>query len=249
MIQMILEALAIHGGGGVQEAILPLILGAVAAAGSIASSVAGAVKSSKAAKKAKSETEQEARENENWYNRRYNEDYTQRADAQRILTQTKDYIKNSNRAAAGQQAVTGGTEESVAATKAANAKALADATSQIAANGEAEKDKVEERYLDTKRQLNEKLEGIEQQRAGNIANATSQASSAMANIFQAAAQAGDPNAAGSATGATTNAKLSPLPENAALKEKVQTAAAGQAAQAGTGALINPDDDNNKIKYL
>ena len=41
----------------------------------------------------------------------------------------------------------GGTDESVAATKEANSKALADATSQIAAQADARKDNIEATYM------------------------------------------------------------------------------------------------------
>ena len=100
-----------------------LIGSAIGAAGSIF----GGIKASKAMKKIKSNVEAQRQKNQNWYDRRYNEDYTQRADAQRILTQTEESIKNRNKQAAGIQAVMGGTDESVAATKEANSKALADA--------------------------------------------------------------------------------------------------------------------------
>lgn len=101
--------------------------------------------------------EDKKNENADWYNRRYNEDATQRADAQRVLAATEEAIMNRNRAAAGQAAVTGGTEESVAATKAANANALADATSSIAAAGEARKDAVENTYMSKNDALDEKI--------------------------------------------------------------------------------------------
>ena len=102
-------------------------------------------------KKAKRNVEAQRQKNQDWYDRRYNEDATQRADAQRILTQTEESIKQRNKAAAGSAAVMGGTDESVAAAKEANNKALADATSQIAADAEARKDNIEA-HLYAKRQ-------------------------------------------------------------------------------------------------
>ena len=125
-------------------------------------------------------------ENQNWYDRRYNEDATQRADAQRILTMTNENIRQRNQQAAGTQAVMGGTEESVASAKAANNQALADATSQIAVNGERRKDQIESQYMQTKAELNEKLNNLEQAKAQNTAQAVqgvAQAGSAMASVF------------------------------------------------------------------
>ena len=106
--------------------------GALGAAGSIF----GGISASKAMRRVKKNLQAQKEANQNWYDRRYNEDATQRADAQRILTQTEESIRNRNRQAAGAQAVMGGTDESTAAAKAANAQALADATSQIAVNAE-----------------------------------------------------------------------------------------------------------------
>lgn len=104
------------------------------------------------------------RDNQNWFDRRYNEDATQRADAQAMLTQTAEAIKNRNRQAAGSAAVMGGTEESVAATKEANAKAMADATSQIAVAGERRKDAIEQQYRAKNDAYNEQLRELQGQK-------------------------------------------------------------------------------------
>lgn len=163
------------------------ILGsAIGGALGIGASIFGGISASKAMKKAKKNVEGELRDNQNWYDRRYNEDATQRADAQRILTMTNDNIRQRNQQAAGAQAVMGGTEESVAATKAANNQALADATSQIAVNGERRKDQIEGQYMQTKADLNEKLRNLEIGRANAVSQAAqgvAQAGSNMAGIF------------------------------------------------------------------
>lgn len=80
----------------------------------------------------------------------------------------------------------GGTEESVAAAKAANNQALADATSQIAVNGERRKDQIESQYMQTKADLNDKLNNLEQARAQSTAQAVQgvvQAGSNMASVL------------------------------------------------------------------
>lgn len=163
------------------------ILGsAIGGALGIGASIFGGISASKAMKKVKRNLEGQMKENQNWYDRRYNEDATQRADAQRILTMTNDNIRQRNQQAAGAQAVMGGTEESVAATKAANNQALADATSQIAVNGERRKDQIESQYMHTKSELNDKLNNLEQARAQNTAQAVqgvAQAGSNMVSIL------------------------------------------------------------------
>lgn len=141
--------------------------GALGAAGSIF----GGISASKAMRRVKKNLQAQKEANQNWYDRRYNEDATQRADAQRILTQTEESIRNRNRQAAGAQAVMGGTDESTAAAKAANAQALADATSQIAAGAENRKDQIEQTYQQRDSQINEALNNLEINKAQAISQA------------------------------------------------------------------------------
>ena len=143
----------------------------------IGGGIFGGIKASKAMKKVKANLNNQMKENQNWYDRRYNEDSTQRADAQRILTMTQDSIRKRNQAAAGSQAVMGGTDEAVAAARAANNQAMADATSQIAVAGEARKDNIEQQYMNTKANLNSQLNDLEMKKA----NAVSQAVQGVAN--------------------------------------------------------------------
>lgn len=155
-----------------------LIGSAIGAAGSIF----GGIKASKAMKKAKANIEAQRQKNQDWYDRRYNEDATQRADAQRILTQTEESIKQRNKQAAGTQAVMGGTDESVAAAKAANNQALADATSQIAANAEARKDNIEATYMANDNAYAEQLNQLEQGKANAISGAVKGLNGAAGNM-------------------------------------------------------------------
>lgn len=144
----------------------------IGAAINAASSIYGGLKSSQAAQEANRKTEAMQRENQNWYDRRYNEDPLQRSSAQRVLTRTQEMLRQRNKADAGRQAVMGGTEESVAAEKARNNEALAEAASRIAAQGDAQKDAIEQQYRATKAGLTQQQIGVEQQRAQNIAAAT-----------------------------------------------------------------------------
>jgi hypothetical protein len=148
----------------------------------IGGSIFGGIKASQAMKQVRRNLEQQQRENQDWYDRRYNEDATQRADAQRMLTMTNEAIKNRNRGAAGTQAVMGGTEESVAATKAANANALADTAAQIAVAGAKRKDTIENQYMTKKDSINEKLNNLQQQKANNIISAVNGVSGAASDI-------------------------------------------------------------------
>lgn len=157
-------------------------MGLIGSALGAAGSIFGGISASKAMKKAKKNVQEQMQKNQDWYDRRYNEDATQRADAQRILTMTEESIKNRNKQAAGTQAVMGETDESTAAAKAANNQALADATAQIAVNGEQRKDQIEQQYLQRDAELNEQLQQLEVGRAQAISGAVqgvTQAASSM----------------------------------------------------------------------
>lgn len=148
----------------------------------LASSVFGGLASRDAAEKARKNVEKQQRANQSWYDRRYNEDATQKADAVRALTITADNIRKRNKAAEGAAAVMGGGEEAVAATKEANNEALAEATSRIAAAGEARKDEIEQKYLENKQALENQESALEMQKAQNIAQAIQGAGQAAGSL-------------------------------------------------------------------
>ena len=138
------------------------MIGSLVGAGlSAVGSIFGGISASKAMKKVKKNLQAQKQANQDWYDRRYNEDATQRADAQRILTMT---------------------EESVAATKAANNQALADATSQIAVNAEARKDQIEQTYQQKDAQINDALNNLEINKAQAISSAVQGVAQAGAGI-------------------------------------------------------------------
>lgn len=163
------------------------MIGSLVGAGlSAVGSIFGGISASKAMKKVKKNLQAQKQANQDWYDRRYNEDATQRADAQRILTKTEESIRNRNQQAVGAQAVMGGTEESVAAAKAANNQALADATSQIAVNAEARKDQIEQTYQQRDAQIDDALNNLEVNKARAISSAVqgmSQAGAGIAGVF------------------------------------------------------------------
>ena len=135
----------------------------------VGGAIYGGIKKAQAMRQMQRQIEQQKQENTNWYNRRYNEDATQRADAVRALQKVEDSIKNRNRAAAGTQAVMGGTEESVAAAKAANNEALSQTASNIAAQADARKDAIEQQYRQEDSRLQGQLNQLQAQKAQNIA--------------------------------------------------------------------------------
>lgn len=120
-----------------------------AAIGAVGSAVGGALSAS-AARRAARIREQELKKREErqaaTYARRVNQDYTQRADAQRMLKITREALKQRTEAAAGRQAVMGTTDSGLAAERELAGNVMADTASQIAAAGEAKKDEAEKIY-------------------------------------------------------------------------------------------------------
>lgn len=139
-------------------------MGWIGAAAGAASSIFGSLGKNRMLKRLESSIKQQQSENENWYNRRYNEDATQRADALRMAANAEESIRNRNKGAAGSAAVMGGTEQSVAATKAANANTMADMASQIAVAGQQRKDNVEQQYMAKRDALQDKLDNLQSQK-------------------------------------------------------------------------------------
>ena len=138
--------------------------GIIGAAAGAAGGILGGISKNKALKQQMKMVNEQKKENKDWYDRRYNEDSTQRADAQAMLTKTAEAIKQRNQASAGSAAVMGGTEESVASTKAANAQAMADATSNIVVAGEQRKDQIESQYRERNNELNQQLQNLQSQK-------------------------------------------------------------------------------------
>ncbi len=159
-----------------------LLGGAIGAGLGAIGGIFGGMSASKAMRKVKDSLEGQMKRNRDWYDRRYNEDATQRAEAQAMLTRTEESIRDRNRQAAGAQAVAGGTEESVAATKAANSRAMADAASAIAVEGGRRKDAIEAQYQAKDDALQQQLDDLEAQKARNTAQAIQGVAQAGANI-------------------------------------------------------------------
>lgn len=157
----------------------PLLIGAAIQG---ASALAGGISSAIANRKAQQAQEAQRRQNEAWYDRNYNADPTQRASAQAALTKMRELMQERSRAAAGQAAVMGAGGEVAAQEKKAQNSALADTVSNIAAAGDARKDAIEDRYLDTKQGLDNAEVAQQLQRSKNIATAATEAGKVAAGI-------------------------------------------------------------------
>lgn len=173
---------------------MPLPLAAIglgALALKAAGSVFGGINASQAMKNYKRNVQGQMAENEDIYQRDYNADATQKADAVRALTLTEDYIRKSNKAATGTNAVMGGNEANVAAQREANSMATAEAAARIAASGEAQKESAKRDYLNRKQNLQDQLNNIEVGKAQNISQAVQGVSSAAGDALMSLGSGGD----------------------------------------------------------
>ena len=118
----------------------------IGAAASIGGGVVGAIQARKARQKREEELKNREQRQAATYARRANQDYTQRADAQRMLRMTSDILKERQAAAAGRQAVMGVTDSGMAAEREVAEKVLTDTAAELAAAGEAEKQAAEDTY-------------------------------------------------------------------------------------------------------
>lgn len=148
------------------------MLGSIVGAGMKAvGGILGGMSARKAMKRMRESLERQQAENQSWYDRKYNEDATQRADAQRLLAMTEENIRKRNKAAAGANAVMGGSAAADAATAEANAQEMADAASNINLQGEQRKDAVEQQYMNKKDALQSQLDGLQMKKAQATAQA------------------------------------------------------------------------------
>ena len=135
-------------------------------------SIFGGIKRARAAKKAKRMLERQKAENKSWFDRAYNNDPTARASTQQALTNAREMLAQRSRQEAGRNAVTGASNESVAAQQQQANKAVADAVGQVAASADAQKEAANNSYREMQANTTQQLAAQEQQRANNIAQAT-----------------------------------------------------------------------------
>lgn len=148
------------------------MIGAAIGAGlKVAGSIIGGAAQARAARKQRAIIDKQKKDNEAWYNRNYYEDSTQRSDAQRAMQMARDAMKSRYNQAQASGVVTGATDESIAAQKAATNQVVSSAASSIAATGDARKDSIDQQYLNTKSNLAQQEAETWKQQGAAIAQA------------------------------------------------------------------------------
>jgi len=111
---------------------------------------------------------------QDWRDQRYNEDMTQRADAQRILNMTMDRWSKRNKSIEGMRKTGMLSDEDAAQMRRERAEEYANLAGQIAANGEARKDQIDNQYMTMDKDLAMQRYANKKNQAVNIGNAGQQ---------------------------------------------------------------------------
>lgn len=160
------------------------MIGAAIGAGlKVAGSIIGGAAQARAARKQRAIIDKQKKDNEAWYNRNYYEDSTQRSDAQRAMQMARDAMKSRYNQAQASGVVTGATDESIAAQKAATNQVVSSAASSIAATGDARKDSIDQQYLNTKANLAQQEAETWKQQGAAIAQAAQGVGNAGSKMF------------------------------------------------------------------
>lgn len=165
-----------------QPKITIMVAEAISGAVGIGSAIYGGIKAGQERKKmAKYLSGQEA-DNAAWYNANALSDYTQRADTQALMKNTRDALKKNNEVATNSAVVTGATPESVAVAKEQSNKVITDTMSRVGATGQQWKDGITDKYMARKNQLSGlkygEMEGAEQSYESLMGNGIKQIGSA-----------------------------------------------------------------------
>ncbi len=126
----------------------PITIG-LGAAG-LATSLYGGYKAGKERENINAKIGQLERDNKAFYNANALGDYTQRADAQNVVSQMRTQLDRQTKRANDTAVITGATPEATALQKQGANEALAGATAQLGAIGQQYKDRVTDRYLNRK---------------------------------------------------------------------------------------------------
>lgn len=160
------------------------MIGAAIGAGlKVAGSIIGGAAQARAARKQREIIDTQKKDNEAWYNRNYYEDSTQRSDAQRAMQMARDAMKSRYNQAQASGVVTGATDESIAAQKAATNQVVSSAASSIAATGDSRKDSIDQQYLNTKANLAQQEAETWKQQGAAIAQAAQGVGNAGSKMF------------------------------------------------------------------
>ncbi len=158
------------------------ILGLATSAGS---SIFGGIKAHKENERYKKELNDLQKKQNDFYAERYNQDYTQRADVQRLLARASDEARKQIQAAQGAQAVMGGSDQAVNDARSAANAGLANTYAQVASQAGAYKDALDAQQQKNEAGMSQAWQNYYAQSAANSQSAASQGMKAGMDLVQA----------------------------------------------------------------
>lgn len=108
--------------------------------------LAGGLVNRHANRKAEKMLQQQKQNNRSLFDRAYYEDALQRSENQHALAKTADLLRENYKNSKGRQAIMGGTNDSVTATRNANAQAIANVTGTMASQASSRRDDAQQAY-------------------------------------------------------------------------------------------------------
>ena len=159
------------------------MIGSLIGAGvQVGSMIAGQARAARLARQQNKIIDQQEKDNQNWFDRRYNESYTQRSDAQAVLSRMNEAMKERSKRSAGVNAVMGGTTQAAAAEKQAQNNAMGNVMANIASQASAHKDSIENAYMKRKDALTNARLNVLQGQMQSATQAANQGVAAGASI-------------------------------------------------------------------
>ena len=159
------------------------MIGSLIGAGvQVGSMIAGQARAARLARQQNKIIDQQEKDNRNWFDRRYNESYTQRSDAQAVLSRMNEAMKERSKRSAGVNAVMGGTTQAAAAEKQAQNNAMGNVMANIASQASAHKDSIENAYMNRKDALTNARLNVLQGQMQSATQAANQGVAAGASI-------------------------------------------------------------------
>ena len=156
------------------------MIGAAISAGlGLAGTVFGGIKAGQERKRMASYLGGMNADNESWYNREFHGDYTQRADTQALIKNMRDTMREQTKRTESTAAITGATPEMTNVAKENANKVISDTYSRVGAMGQQYKDRVQDRYMSRKQQLDGHQMEMMNQSAGSYENLMSNSLSGM----------------------------------------------------------------------
>lgn len=160
-----------------------IIQGATGLTAALGGAIYGGVKSGRLNREYESMVRGRLLDNEQWHNIKKSQEYTRRTDVQAENTKLRELLEKTTDRDRAINAVAGGTDQSLAASRAAANSSIAQAYADAAARASEYNDRNEREYREQDSAIRQQMEKNLQQRASNVAQAASQVVNSGLKLF------------------------------------------------------------------